>query len=395
MDIIIYHILTIGILFFFYEVFLKDSKFFNLNRIYLILTPIIPFGLIWLANNSSFSSEIATINPIQLKEIVVEDLGGVETSIFTSYGLFYAYLVISLVLFFSVGYRYYKTWNSIRKYNFEESTESNIKVAYVKDSENYSFFNKIILNPDQKNDPYILPHETKHVTSGHSFDILLYKFYKSLFWFNPFLYLLERRLKLTHEYEADDYACSNQEYEYANCLLNQVFGTSSIQFINQFNNQNSIKMRIKMLKQKQVKQSGIKYLGLIPLFGLMLILGSWESPSNPINVIVNGGEDPVYEKVDKMPEFKGGMDAMISYMSKETNYPETAKKNGVMGKVFVEFTVTKKGVIKNVKIKKGSDNRELDLEALRVVSSMPDWNPGEKEGKKVNVKMVLPIVFKI
>jgi TonB family protein len=81
-------------------------------------------------------------------------------------------------------------------------------------------------------------------------------------------------------------------------------------------------------------------------------------------------------------------------MMEEVKYPKEAANAGVEGKVFVEFTVTKEGKIKDAKVAKGAEE-SLDKEALRVVNAMPDWTPGEKDGKKVDVKMTLPIAFKL
>ena len=95
-----------------------------------------------------------------------------------------------------------------------------------------------------------------------------------------------------------------------------------------------------------------------------------------------------------MPEFKGGMDALMKYLGDNVTYPEKAKEEKIEGKVFVSFVVNEKGKVTQVKIDKGA-NKLLDKEALRVINKMPDWAPGKHEGKNVNVKMHLPINFKL
>ena len=104
--------------------------------------------------------------------------------------------------------------------------------------------------------------------------------------------------------------------------------------------------------------------------------------------------DKIYDKVDQMPEFKGGMDALMKYMGDNVTYPEKAKEEKIEGKVFVSFVVNEKGKVTQAKIVKGA-NELLDKEALRVINKMPDWTPGKHEGKNVNVKMHLPINFKL
>ena len=101
-----------------------------------------------------------------------------------------------------------------------------------------------------------------------------------------------------------------------------------------------------------------------------------------------------FMELDKQPEFNGGYDAMVKYLISEIKYPVKAKNEGIQGKVFVSFDVTEAGKVANVKVEKGV-NTDLDAEALRVISSMPDWTPGEDAGEKVTAKMNLPISFKL
>ena len=82
----------------------------------------------------------------------------------------------------------------------------------------------------------------------------------------------------------------------------------------------------------------------------------------------------------------------MSYLASNIVYPEAAKTANIQGTSIIEFTVAKNGKVKDVHVKK-SANPELDAEAVRVVSSMPNWIPGEKEGKKTDVVQILPIRF--
>lgn len=99
-----------------------------------------------------------------------------------------------------------------------------------------------------------------------------------------------------------------------------------------------------------------------------------------------------YVKVDKMPEFPGGQVALVKYLSKNIKYPPASKKNKTKGRVVVSFIIDKIGKVTQAKIVK-SLNEECDKEALRVINEMPDWLPGEKDGKKVDVLFSLPINF--
>ncbi len=104
--------------------------------------------------------------------------------------------------------------------------------------------------------------------------------------------------------------------------------------------------------------------------------------------------DAVYDFPEENPEFKGGMQKMYEYLRDNIQYPEMAKENGIQGKVFVQFVVGKDGAIRDIKVLKGI-HKTLDKEAVRVVKSMPKWNPGKQLGIPVSVRFTLPIKFKI
>ena len=106
-----------------------------------------------------------------------------------------------------------------------------------------------------------------------------------------------------------------------------------------------------------------------------------------------GGNNP-FDVVEQMPQFPGGPAALMEFLSKNIKYPEEAYKNGIQGRVIVTFTVNKNGSISEAKVVKSVDP-QLDEEALRVASSMPNWNPGMQNGEPVNVKYTVPITFKL
>jgi TonB family protein len=100
----------------------------------------------------------------------------------------------------------------------------------------------------------------------------------------------------------------------------------------------------------------------------------------------------VFTVVEKMPEYVGGQAALGEYLGENIKYPKTALDAGITGVVFTQFIVNPDGKISDVSILRGV-NDDLNNEALRVVESMPAWNPGEQQGKRVKVKFVLPIKF--
>ncbi|MCK5730356.1 MAG: TonB family protein [Draconibacterium sp.] len=100
----------------------------------------------------------------------------------------------------------------------------------------------------------------------------------------------------------------------------------------------------------------------------------------------------LYIKVDKMPKYPGGEKALIEFISRSLKYPDFARINKIEGKVYVTFVVDTDGVPINVKIAK-SVHSLLDMEAIRVVKSMPKWEPGSSQGKPVCVSYTVPINF--
>ncbi|HPG55043.1 MAG TPA: energy transducer TonB [Candidatus Enterocola sp.] len=98
--------------------------------------------------------------------------------------------------------------------------------------------------------------------------------------------------------------------------------------------------------------------------------------------------------VEKMPEFKGGAEAMNNFLVRNIKYPLIAQENNIQGRVICQFVVNSDGRIVDVEVVRGVE-ASLDAEAVRVIKSMPPWTPGKQGGKNVRVKYTLPIRFKL
>lgn len=106
--------------------------------------------------------------------------------------------------------------------------------------------------------------------------------------------------------------------------------------------------------------------------------------------------DDVFTTVETQAEFPGGINAMMNYLRDNVVYPTKARERGIGGKCFIRFVVSKSGKIRDVTLLKGVPNcSECDEEAVRVVKSMPDWNPAKMKGEPVNCYFNLPFSFKI
>ena len=105
-------------------------------------------------------------------------------------------------------------------------------------------------------------------------------------------------------------------------------------------------------------------------------------------------EQTIFEVVEKMPEFPGGNAALMQYLSKNIKYPTIAQENGTQGRVIVQFVVNRDGSVVDPVVARSVDPY-LDKEALRVISTMPKWNPGQQRGKPVRVRYTVPVSFRL
>ena len=122
------------------------------------------------------------------------------------------------------------------------------------------------------------------------------------------------------------------------------------------------------------------------LFGLTTV--------NAQKTVVAKKNQQVFDVVEQMPEYPGGMAAMVEYLSANVKYPADAEKKKVEGKVFVTFVVDTDGSITDVTLMK-KVFPSLDAEAMRVISAMPKWVPGKQRGQVVRVRFTVPIMFRL
>ena len=290
--------------------------------------------------------------------------------------------------------------------------KNNSQTAYIHDTEVYlltndegpfSFFNWIFINPERhKSDEIeeIMMHELTHCQQFHSIDIILSELFCIVFWFNPFVWLLKREVRLNLEYLADNSVLANGKdnkvYQYH--LLGLTYRKNVATISNNFNVL-PIKKRIKMMNKKETK--GIlkaKYMLYIPLVAMLLAVSNIETIARNVAKVTASVEiqqkpkkapNQVFTVVEVMPTFKGNL---YQWLSKNLRYPKDAVSRKEQGSVVVRFIITANGEVIQPEIVR-SVTPSLDKEALRVVSKMPAWNPGRKGNKNVATKFELPISF--
>lgn len=115
----------------------------------------------------------------------------------------------------------------------------------------------------------------------------------------------------------------------------------------------------------------------------------------PVKVVeAEPEEQTIFEVVEQMPDFPGGMSALMQFLGKNIKYPTIAQENGTQGRVIVQFVVNRDGTIVDAQVVKSVDPY-LDKEALRVIGTMPKWKPGMQRGKPVRVKFTVPVTFRL
>ena len=292
-------------------------------------------------------------------------------------------------------------------------------------------------------------HERAHIERHHWLDLLAGQLVAIFQWYNPAAWLMREELKALHEYQADDAVLRSgaDARAYQMLLIKKAVGARFPSLANSLNH-SKLKKRITMMyKQKSsTRRRLLRAAALVPALAAAVALfqvpqvaraigavseitlsadavkaddmplKAMPAPDRKVTIISENNEtagmavsasqttkvavvaDNKADKADEpvsvsavMPEFPGGMQALMNYLSQNLRFPKNA--DCATGRVVVKFVVTKTGKVSDVSILK-SVGPEVDAEALRVVSSLPDFIPGKnEEGKPVSVYYALPINF--
>ena len=283
----------------------------------------------------------------------------------------------------------------------------------------------------EENGREILIHEAAHIRHRHSIDLLVADICIFFQWFNPGAWLLKQELQNIHEYEADETVINEgvNAKEYQLLLIKKAVGTRLYSMANSFNHSKLKKRITMMLKEKSNPWARLKYLYVLPLAAIAVTAFARPEISEKMEeisavkvndlaeivqekvlqdtvkvskdekkdaLVVTGvkskeeEEIVIFEVVEQMPEYPGGMSALQKYLSEKIAGSPMKGKAG--GRVMVGFTVAETGKIKDVRVLQ-SDEASLNQEAERIVSEMPDWIPGKQRGRPVPVKYTVPIRF--
>lgn len=306
----------------------------------------------------------------------------------------------------------------------------------------FSFFRWIFVPHDWadrgEHPEVMLVHERAHVHGRHSADVLFAELLCIVFWFHPLAHWYRRTLRTVHEYLADaDAAAYLNRRQYGLMLVRQAQGGFPIAFAHHFY-QSPLKQRLLMLTRgASAPIRRFKY-GLLapPAAGLVLLLQQAPTvarvldapamvessiatnktdtpidpaPARPKPALSRGiASDPVAAAPkptaaaespadSPSPEFPGGVDSLMRYLSYNIQYPEADRAEKRSGLVLVRFNVDASGAATEVETLplNGEPSAAMLDEARRVVETMPRWSPASVDGKAVPAQMQVPIRFKL
>lgn len=325
MNSLLYYLLQVvmasGILYLYYHLALRNKKFHQYNRFYLlgaiiisILVPFlnIPVYFTQQETQSSFVLQTLTVisSPISSPDIIeqVADGAPVRETFDPANLLYYGYVLLALLALLKITFSLLRI-RSLKKNNPVEKTDTISFINTTEPGTPFSFFrwlfwNKKIELRSEKGEQ-IFRHELFHIQQKHSIDLLFIELLTVVFWINPFFHIMKKELRAIHEFLADQFAVNkSNKWDYAELLLMQALQTK-YSLVNPFFH-NQIKRRIAMITNPE--KTSFRYLRkllVLPVTVLIITAFAFKykhadadtiiSPVDPITVIIDaghGGIDP-------------------------------------------------------------------------------------------------------
>ena len=393
---------------------LEKETFHRLNRIIILGCLILSFIVPFIHFTSGTNPTVNMLRQaVQLPEIMI-DGNGSEQSIWNLADIMICIYIIGVVAIFTMTV--VQTASLIlrlRKCEQIADNRGNTIVLTDYTISPFCFFHYIVMSRDDyaNNRGFILTHEQEHIRLRHYIDLIILQVATIIQWFNPFVWLIGKNLKAIHEFEVDEAVLNKgiDATQYQQILVIKAVGNRLQPFANNLNKE-SLKRRIIMMNQKKSNRwMMLKALFIIPVATLAVSVfantSDMSNMANAVNTTTNTlsttnmqpqqPDTKVFVVVEEMPKFKGGESAMMEFLMMNMKYPQTAVKAKQQGRVIVGFIVRKDGTVSDVHITRSVGYDVLDKEAMRVVKSMPAWEPGKQNGKPVNVKYNVPITFRL
>ena len=234
--------------------------------------------------------------------------------------------------------------------------------------------------------PTIVAHERSHIAHKHSVERVVMEIFKALLWWNPFVWIASRRLVEAHEFEADNDVIGSgcDANLYVATLLKHLFGYSP-EIANGLHN-SLTKKRLKMiLKGNSGRYALLRKVAIIPVLGVLFALFSLTTKEAVAQDVQQSKVEVEVTEINDYQDF-------YRWVVMNVQYPSAAREQSLSGSVIASLTIDTDGNVKDVKIVK-SDNELFSKEVSRVLAKAPAWRPFVKDGKRVEVKYMLPVNF--
>lgn len=391
---------------------LEKETFHRLNRILILGCLIMSFAIPLVHFTGGTNPTVDMVRQaVQLPEVLING-DAKEQSVWSWADIMTCIYIIGVVAIFTMTVvQTVRLTRQLRQCEHITDNRGNTIVLTDCATSPFCLFHYIVMSRDDyaNNRSYILTHEQEHIRLGHSIDLIILQFATIIQWFNPFVWLIGKNLKAIHEFEVDEAVLNKgiDATQYQKFLVIKAVGNRLQPFANNLNKE-SLKRRIIMMNQKRSNRwMMLKALFIIPVATLAVsVFANTSDMSNMANAVsttantlsttnmqTKQSDKKIFRVVEEMPKFKGGDAKLMELLMMNMKYPESAIKAKQQGRAIVGFVVRKDGTVSDVYIEKSTGYDVLDNEAMRVVKSMPAWEPGKQKGKPVNVKYFVPITF--
>ncbi len=393
---------------------LEKETFHRLNRILILGCLIMSFAIPLVHFTGGTNPTVDMVRQaVQLPEVLING-DAKEQSVWSWADIMTCIYIIGVVaIFLMTVVQTVRLTRQLRQCEHITDNRGNTIVLTDCATSPFCLFHYIVMSRDDyaNNRSYILTHEQEHIHLRHYIDLIILQVATIMQWFNPFVWLIGKNLKAIHEFEVDEAVLNKgiDATQYQKFLVIKAVGNRLQPFANNLNKE-SLKRRIIMMNQKKSNRwMMLKALFIIPVATLAVSVFASNTGVSTVtreavrtanalpttNMQTQQSATKAYEVVEVMPKFKGGESAMMEFLMMNMKYPQAAVKAKQQGRAIVGFVVRKDGTVSDVHITKSAGYAVLDEEAMRVVKSMPAWEPGKQKGKPVNVKYNVPITFRL
>ena len=392
---------------------LEKETFHRLNRILILGCLIMSFAIPLVHFTGGTNPTVDMVRQtVQLPEVLINGDAS-EQSIWSWADIMICIYIIGVVaIFFMTVVQTVRLTKQLRQCEHITDNRGNTIVLTDCATSPFCLFHYIVMSRDDyaNNRSFILTHEQEHIRLGHCIDLIILQVATIIQWFNPFVWLIGKNLKAIHEFEVDEAVLNKgiDATQYQQFLVIKAVGNRLQPFANNLNKE-SLKRRIIMMNQKKSNRwMMLKALFVIPVATLAVsVFANTSDMSNMANAVsttantlsttnmqTKQSDKKIFRVVEEMPKFKGGDAKLMELLMMNMKYPESAIKAKQQGRAIVGFVVRKDGTVSDVYIEKSTGYDVLDNEAMRVVKSMPAWEPGKQKGKPVDVNYFVPITFR-